>query len=326
MKIRTTNRRESEILMKKWIEKVESRENGEELKELLNNDIDNDYIIIREKLEVFFLETDNSWNSNIATLDYYRDVDFGIKLYIYFKELFGLNLRIASNFNFWRYLSIVIIPHIVAKRWGYDNEDHYWKKPLRIWLATIWWYIHLSWQGNAEDTKKLLLKFNTDIVLNLVERSGKEGRNFEVSNLIMKVYGYLPKETIAAYGNKTQKSDSLFRAVMRLNTARIIVSEPAFCQGGVRGYVLGLYKAVGVNQNLLNQISESINTLNPSPETIRLIEGNKTETEKEIGNIIESSTNKISSDENNNNEEENDIETPNNDNNKDLNIKVLWKS
>ena len=32
------------------------------------------------------------------------------------------------NNGMWRYLSICVIPDIVAKRWGIDNHDRYWKK------------------------------------------------------------------------------------------------------------------------------------------------------------------------------------------------------
>ena len=40
----------------------------------------------------------------------------------------------------------------------------------------------------------------------------------------------------------TSGSDSLFRAVMRLNTARGLVEDPCLCIGGVEGYVGSLYK------------------------------------------------------------------------------------
>ena len=48
-----------------------------------------------------------------------------------------LTLEAAANDDFWRYLSIKVIPDVVAERWGYDNESHYWSKPARIWLRSI---------------------------------------------------------------------------------------------------------------------------------------------------------------------------------------------
>ena len=44
------------------------------------------------------------------------------------------------------------MPHIVADRWGDDNDDHFWKKNVRIWLRSIWWYVHLSWGDTVANT------------------------------------------------------------------------------------------------------------------------------------------------------------------------------
>ena len=89
----------------------------------------------------------------------------------------GFNLRAAANDDFWRYLSIKVIPDVVAERWGYENESHYWSKPARIWLRSIWWYVHLSWQGDMQTTAKVLEAscFTTDSILNLEERTGRKG-------------------------------------------------------------------------------------------------------------------------------------------------------
>ena len=138
-------------------------------------------------------------------------------------------------------MSILIIPNIVAQRYEYNNEDHYWKKPARIWLKVIWWYCYLADYGNVgESTKTMLLKpmFNTDTILNLVERSGKRGTDIGLYHEILTAYSNVPLEIIKDFNKKrNNKSDTLFRAIMRLNTSRIIVMEPNFCSGGIRGYV-----------------------------------------------------------------------------------------
>lgn len=126
---------------------------------------------------------------SIAKKDYYIDAHIGILLYDYLWRVPGFNLRAAANDDFWRYLSIKVIPDVVAERWGYDNESHYWSKPARIWLRSIWWYVHLSWQGDMQTTAKVLEApcFTTDSILNLEERTGRKGTFINVYRYIMYV-------------------------------------------------------------------------------------------------------------------------------------------
>ena len=81
--------------------------------------------------------------------DKYRlDTQLGMLLYSYLKKATWFSERTAEDDGFWMYLSLKVVPDVVAKRWNFDNEDHYWKKSVRIWLKVLWWYVHLSWQGN----------------------------------------------------------------------------------------------------------------------------------------------------------------------------------
>ena len=32
----------------------------------------------------------------------------------------------------------------------WSPEDHYWKRPMRIWLRSLWWYVHFSWCNSIE--------------------------------------------------------------------------------------------------------------------------------------------------------------------------------
>lgn len=187
---------------------------------------------LRKDLEDLF----NEINTESKKDDYSFDVLFGIRLYDYLKGK-GFNNRGASNVGIWRYLSVAVIPHIVEKRWDRSAVDHYWRRPSRIWLSSIWWYVHLSWQGNIEDTQKLLLSpcFTTDTILNLVERTGRDGTYVDVYRRIMK-YQTLVKKDAA----------TVFRAVMKLNTAKSVVIEPALHPNGVDGYVRSIYQTLGV--------------------------------------------------------------------------------
>ena len=212
--------------------------------------LDETYKQIRADLQGLFKETEKSIERIKGRNDYFKDVDFGVRMYKYFEQQPWFNLRVASNIGFWRYLSIMVIPDIVEERWGYDNEDHYWKKPTRIWLRSIWWYIYIANDDNLKETESMLLKdrFSTDTILNLIERSGRDGTNITVYKNIIKVYSLIDKDTLNEYKKKSKKGDDLFRAVMRLNTARSVVIEPDFCDGGSSGYVISLFNAFGVSR------------------------------------------------------------------------------
>ena len=143
------------------------------------------------------------------------------------------------------------MPDVVAGRWGYENESHYWSKPARIWLRCIWWYIHLSWQGDAETTLQVLDSscFTTDSILNLEERTGRKGTYIGVYRYIMYFYSRVPQSEIEKFGKRDgkEKKDDLFRVIMKLHTAKSLVTEPALYLGGEREYVRSLFRDAGVN-------------------------------------------------------------------------------
>ena len=141
----------------------------------------------------------------------------------------GYRMDVCYGVLIYEYLSLVCVPDLIGKRWSNDNADHYYVKPSRIWLKCIWWYIHLSLkESDLALTKKILLSrnFNTDTILNLVERTGRGGTNIDVYREIMSMYAPL---------KKVRGKD--FRSIMKLNTAKAVVLEPVFCEGGVKGYV-----------------------------------------------------------------------------------------
>ena len=216
--------------MQQWIES-----NG-----MLLPDLNAEDLSLREKILELF-------NSVKQYKDYQLDVRLGIKLYNYFKECDWFNMRVASNTDFWRYLSICVVPNIVSERWPFDNEDHYWKRPTRIWLRAIWWYIHLTWQDNEQKTMDLLLQprnFSTDTILNLVERTGRMGTNIEVYRHLIYMYSQITESQYKDFYRRT--GNDLFRSIMSLNTIRSLVVEPALCDGGIKGYVTELFKILKV--------------------------------------------------------------------------------
>lgn len=172
--------------------------------------------------------------TDINKKPYDFDLRFGLKMYeLMLTDKYRMTPRYASDDGVWRYLSIKVVPKIVFLRWGL-NPSRFWKEPRRVWLKTLWWYIYLSWQGSREETFEVLKGNTTDEIVQLVERSGPSGYRVELSRKIIERYGRLPDE------QKT-RSRQLFRRVLKLNTARVKVMEPALLPGGESQYVKELF-------------------------------------------------------------------------------------
>ena len=168
---------------------------------------------------------------------YKTDYIFGLKLYNLFSGTYGMGVRSAADSAIWRYLSLKVVPDIVEQRYGLDHPDRFWKKPKRIWLRVLWWYIFLSWQGTPEQTAKILQNNSTDEILQLVDRCGRGGYRIELYREIMKKYASLDVQD--------RRKSQLFRKTMVLNTARVQVIEPELSENGFTGYVDSLYSYFG---------------------------------------------------------------------------------
>ena len=213
--------------------------------------LDSEYLPVRENIQ----ELNKRVRASAMKLqdpgrdDYYIDANLGLELYNYFWSIKGFTLRTASDDDFWRYLSLKVAPDVVAQRWGKDNESHYWTMPSRIWFRSIWWYIHLAWQGNVESTKDLIncKHFTTDTILNFEERTGRKGTYVEAYRKILYYYGIIPDNVVRHYKKASASgNDDLFRVVMKLNTAKLLVIDPILYPGGVDGYARMLFHDAGV--------------------------------------------------------------------------------
>lgn len=164
------------------------------------------------------------------------DVEYGISLHKLLSSKRMDSLRTMSDDGFWRYISIIIAPHIVNHR-HFDKPDYYFKKLSRVWFKSIWWLIYLTWQGDYNNTKQLLLsgRFSTDTTVAICERTGVEGTNIELYRAIVRKAG-----TVSNFGMNE------LRRVMKLNTVKSLVVEPSLCDGGVEGYVEGLYQDLNI--------------------------------------------------------------------------------
>lgn len=166
---------------------------------------------------------------NSKNYSYQVDYLFGLKFYQLVNERYNMSIRAASTDGVWRFLSTCVVPDLVEMRYGLDHPDRFWKKPKRIWLRVIWWYIHLSWQGDEQSTREILKDNSTDEILQLVDRCGHDGYRVDLYREIMKQY--------ARMDASTRRKDQIFRRMMVLNTAKVQVIEPELVDGGEPQYV-----------------------------------------------------------------------------------------
>lgn len=189
------------------------------------DDLDQDYLLMRNDIKAKHEELTSSG----FTL-YNYDYRFSIWFYDYMntKEWFGE--RIASNYLFWNYIALKVMPDIVYARWGDDKtHEHYFAKGLRVYPYTMFWYAHLSWQGNKEATERILSitkRFSTNSILHLVERPGRYYGTFvDLYRSIMKQYADFSYSKYVDY-------KKLFESVMKLCMAKTLVIDPYLYEGG----------------------------------------------------------------------------------------------
>lgn len=191
-----------------------------------------------ELLSVFnttLAETDGKMN-------YLLDLRVGIKLYSLMP--LGKNLTViqANDDDIWRYISVKVMPDITYLRYPNPekgsiriNQKRFYSHTRRIWLKTLWWYVHLSWQGTEEATFNALKDNGVDNINKLIETPG---RGYRIS---------LFRSMILAYHNTAPHRVKDFAAFTKLNNAKCVSIEPELTSGGVRIYA----------QNLLAEISSS---------------------------------------------------------------------
>ncbi|MDY7581297.1 hypothetical protein [Pseudomonas sp. CCI3.1] len=166
------------------------------------------------------------------------DVACGLVLYRVLSQS-GFDVRTAADNGVWRFFSIKLLPDLVAKRWKQVPESRFFSGRSRIWLRAIWWTVHLTWQGTEARTREILATVTTDTIVQLVERPGRAGFRVELTRRLF------------SERNLHNPSQEQFRAIMKLNTAKILILEPSFHEGGMVGYVRRLFKEAGCD-NALN--------------------------------------------------------------------------
>ena len=184
------------------------------------------------------------FNDNKGISDYEVDLKVGLCLYEHLSLENGFTNIVANDDDIWRYLSCKVFPDITHKRYPPTDKDvqdghrlntkRFYSHTRRIWLKTLWWYIHLSWQGTQETTYSILKHFGTDTISDLYERPGKGYR--------LNLY----RELMRQYSSINNKSSSLFNEVQKRNLVNCRTVEPALTEGSEEGYVSRLLKELSV--------------------------------------------------------------------------------
>ena len=163
---------------------------------------------------------------------HYIDMNFGFFLYEYLNQQKDFTSRYESNYEFWRYFAVCVIPDIIADRWNITKSDHFYSKPTGIYPFQVYWYIKLSWQGTKEKTREVLKDNQEDQILQLVDRPSSIGVNLDLYRRIMYKLSFVD----------SKHRQDVFRTVMLKNTARLVNIRPELYDGGIDAYVDMLYQ------------------------------------------------------------------------------------
>ena len=147
-------------------------------------------------------EFKSSLSDNGNRINYNLDLRVGIKLYELLNPINDFSIIQANDDDIWRYISVIVMPDLTFIRYPNLNEDvkvireyipdlsyaigiktekdsvrikkkRFYSHTRRIWLKTLWWYIHLGWQGNSKTTYEVLKNNGTNIISHFIERPGR---------------------------------------------------------------------------------------------------------------------------------------------------------
>ena len=232
---RVLNKQQALLIFNNYVEKgIDSSS--------IRDSLDFNYQRVRTDLFSFWGE------ANKQKGEYQKDLSFALKIYSYFEDKASLSM--LENIEFWIYICCCVVPEIVEQRHGL-NDEYFFKKSGRIYLQALWQFIHMTYQGSIEETQTTLAKLSTDYILQISERSGKEGYYLEVYREIARVLSILPQNVI----NKQINGANLCRRVMIQNTAYCDSLNLVF-EDDAKEYVAMLFRACGVEVKDYEQVIE----------------------------------------------------------------------
>lgn len=231
------------------------------------------YKDIRAEVVSVFRETLDKGNQKI---NYDLDLKVGIKLYEVLSLDNGFDIVKANDDDIWRYISICVMPDLTFIRYPNQQSDvevireyipnlsyaigvktekdsirikkkRFYSHTRRIWLKTLWWYVHLGWQDTPKKTYEVLKNNGTNIISHFIERPGR-GYREQLFRCMLYAYSLLPEQR-----------DSIFRAAAKLNLAKCVSIEPALSEGGEIFYSKKLFEEV-FTKELIEKNAEEVDT------------------------------------------------------------------
>ena len=219
-------------------EKVASQWNQGIVDESIFNDYEREFRTeIKKVFDEFYPETGGNRNKM-----YPLDLHVGLKVYeMLSPEHTNFTITDATDDDMWRHISVKIIPDLTYIRYPAKsekgakniNKKRFYSETRRIWIKTLWWYVFLSWQGNAESTYEVLKNNSVDNINKLIETPGKGYR--------LLVYRAMMRE----YASRTHNT-KYFAGVTKLNNAKCKTIEPTFLPSGEEQYVKLLFDEVPI--------------------------------------------------------------------------------
>ncbi len=225
---------------REWVESIDNYTDTAfgDLVQKWTNHLVNDYDLSYEELRTSILDVYKTYESSSS---YILDLRIGLSLYSLLNTSNGFTNVLANDDDVWRYISCVVFPDITYLRYPTPaqgdirlNQKRFYSHTRRIWLKTLWWYIHLSWQGSADDTYKILEKNTVDNINKLYEQPGK-GFRLTLSRALMKEYSDLP-----------DKKGKLFERIQKRNLVNCKTVEPALMENGESGYLKQLFEQLSL--------------------------------------------------------------------------------
>ena len=196
---------------------------------------DNELKALREKIL-------KAYDEGVAAGGQYKiDLNVGLCLYEELNVGNGFNLIMANDDDIWRYLSCTVFPDITYERFPNPakgdirlNKKRFYLHTRRIWLKTLWWYVHLAWQGDEKKTWEVLKEFGSDTISDFIERTC---RGYRV---------LLYRTLIKSYAGVKNKSTNLFNKISAQNLVNCRTVEPALVEGAEQGYVDSLFAQLSI--------------------------------------------------------------------------------
>lgn len=203
-----------------------------------DDELNDQYRGVREAIVSMFDEAFSKYPV-FSRHEYDLDLDLAISVYEYFCGL-GMVPADASNDGIWRYIQMKVVPDQILRRWKLKDhqlrDDRFWKQSWRMYLKILWWYVHLSYNGDLEETRRILQYNSSNDISQLVERTG-EGYRVEYLREIMRRYGELPEEK---HGKDTLSH------ILMMNNVMCTRVDPELNGKTVEEHVDGLFRSISL--------------------------------------------------------------------------------